>query len=987
MPRSDLKDRLIEALRGDQMVRFLEGLGFAFKREGREYKCLCPFHADSHPSFTINVDKRETGLFHCFPCGWDGDVFEFVKQSQGLADFPSTLKFIAGRIGIDASNPAPAGAIAPGARRASKKKSFDVEAYKERRLEQSKAIWGEATTDHPRAVAYLEARGVRVEWLPNGKLPNCVRFHEQCPSDVKRIERGQPYEVRCPALVFSVVDDAGKLSGLQRVFVDPAGQPKKHDLAGPGEEKKKDKVGIGALKGRAIRFSRTCPGGVLILAEGPETALAAMAASGFTAWSTISAGGLRDLVLPDELVKCGDPAAVSVIIIAADLDKSKTGQNAAAEKAQELLERYPWLTVRVAIADQTVAPSLVTPEGKPKVGKSVDALDVLAACGREATRAWLLDGIDLDEARNRAMSWRPSAGDPHGMHTYGGDAPPTGTGGTVGAGDEDEGGGRGDRRYMPMQEVDRAALFIDEAFGAPTKKRAGSCPGLCYWNGQFWRFDGVAWFPIGRDEAVRGQARRWMRQFWTVKGKDRHETPFEANTPVTNKLVECVRDELLIDNTGVDKCPTRFWLRPMYHGERIDLARPAWSKWTDEPPKGYPSIDRLIVTEDGMLDVDAFVAGRVRRLEPTPLLFSPNRFPHKLPWRAMMKAQIDAEKAGPQSGADAWEKLLIELCPNWLRHVNSALSDGSNYDQVDTLQELFGYYLLPDISVESGNIAFLHGPEGWGKGTTIEGLIAMLGGPWNYVSSALDRLTDKFHFRSWINKLTAIFGDAHVPGKADGAIILDAIKRISGGDGIGVDQKFKDELPSVKMTARLVIAVNEMPNLIDRAIQRRMVVLDFRRAPGGQDPRHKAAIAREGLGIMVWALLGLRRLLSRTPVRFSQPEDGRTVMNAFQRSASHLSTDFIGEYLQVGGADDYVTTGEIHAAYVRMCEDQKRPSAMNDATLMRVLMTPLRAAGWTGESSQRSIDGRRSHGYTGLRINQARMVRVTQCGAEPSIPY
>lgn len=981
MPRSDLKDRLIDALRGDQMIRFLEGLGFAFKRESGEYRCLCPFHADSDPSLTINVQKRDTGLFHCFPCGWDGDVFEFVKQSQGLADFPSTLKFIAGRIGI-ADSPAPAG-VTTTPKRASKKPAFDVEAYKARRGKEARDVWDAAVPDHPRAAAYLEARGVKLEWLPNGKLPACVRFHEHCPSDVRRIEHGQPYEVRCPALVFSVVDEAGKLTGVQRVFVDPGGEPRKHNLADPGEKKEKAKIGMGALKGRAIRFSRTCPGGVLILAEGPETALAAMAATGYTAWSTISADGLRKLVLPDELVKCGDPAAVSVVVIAADLDKSKTGERAAAEKAAELAERYPWLTVRVAIADQSAAPSLVSPEGKPATGKSIDALDVLAAIGPEAAKAWLLRGIDLEEARARAVGWRPSAADSHGMHTYGGDAPPIGTGGTSGAGDDDDGHGRGDRRYMPMQEVDRAALFIDEMFGAPAGKRKGSCPGLCYWNGQFWRHDGVAWYPIGRDEAVRGQARRWMRQFWTVKGQDRHEMPFEANTPITNRLVECVRDELLIDNTGIDQCQTRFWLRPMYHGERIDLARPAWGKWTDEAPKGYPSIARLVVTDDGFLDADAFVAGRVRRLEPTPLLFSPNRFPHKLPWRAM----IEADRASQGGNLLAWDTLLEQLCPNWLRHVNSALSDGTNYDQVDTLQELFGYYLLPDISIESGNIAFLHGPEGWGKGTTIEGLIAMHGGPWNFVSSALDRLTDKFHFRAWINKLNAIFGDAHVPGKADGAIILDAIKRVSGGDGIGVDQKFKDELPSVKMTTRLIIAVNEMPNLIDRAIQRRMVVLDFRRAPAGQDPRHKAAIAREGMGIMVWALLGLRRLLTRTPVRFNQPEDGRTVMNAFQRSASHLSTDFIGEWLQIGGPEDFVATGEIHAAYVRMCEVQKRPPAMNDATLMRVIQSPLRSAGWTGDSVQRTIDGERRHGYTGLKINQARMVRVTQYGPEPGIPY
>ncbi|MEM7046049.1 MAG: CHC2 zinc finger domain-containing protein [Pseudomonadota bacterium] len=44
-------------------------------RAGREYRALCPFHAETTPSFTVNDDK---GFYHCFGCGAHGDVIDFT---------------------------------------------------------------------------------------------------------------------------------------------------------------------------------------------------------------------------------------------------------------------------------------------------------------------------------------------------------------------------------------------------------------------------------------------------------------------------------------------------------------------------------------------------------------------------------------------------------------------------------------------------------------------------------------------------------------------------------------------------------------------------------------------------------------------------------------------------------------------------------------------------------------------------------------------
>ena len=57
--------------------------GLAVKRNGM---AVCPFHTDKNPS--MKVDKR----FHCFGCGADGDVINFVERLFGLSAIEAARK-------------------------------------------------------------------------------------------------------------------------------------------------------------------------------------------------------------------------------------------------------------------------------------------------------------------------------------------------------------------------------------------------------------------------------------------------------------------------------------------------------------------------------------------------------------------------------------------------------------------------------------------------------------------------------------------------------------------------------------------------------------------------------------------------------------------------------------------------------------------------------------------------------------------------------
>lgn len=68
-------------------------------RVNRNGMCCCPFHTDKHPS--MKLDNR----YHCFGCGEDGDVINFVGKLYGLSPYDATVKIITDfNLGIPITN-------------------------------------------------------------------------------------------------------------------------------------------------------------------------------------------------------------------------------------------------------------------------------------------------------------------------------------------------------------------------------------------------------------------------------------------------------------------------------------------------------------------------------------------------------------------------------------------------------------------------------------------------------------------------------------------------------------------------------------------------------------------------------------------------------------------------------------------------------------------------------------------------------------------
>lgn len=63
--------------------------GQELRRSGNSYTGLCPFHADTSPSFLVQPAR---GTYHCFGCGAHGSVIDFAMQTYQLGPLDAARK-------------------------------------------------------------------------------------------------------------------------------------------------------------------------------------------------------------------------------------------------------------------------------------------------------------------------------------------------------------------------------------------------------------------------------------------------------------------------------------------------------------------------------------------------------------------------------------------------------------------------------------------------------------------------------------------------------------------------------------------------------------------------------------------------------------------------------------------------------------------------------------------------------------------------------
>ena len=283
----------------------------------------CPVHGSPNgrrgDGFKLYKDADKTGGGLCNSCGFFPSGFKLLEWVNGWS-FRETLEAVAEHVGY-----APSTGQAHKPKRPAKPvivKAEINEKDEQKKLYFLKKAWAERLTlDHPDAEParrYFANRGIPLDAQP-WELAN-VFFH----SDLY-FEKRKGKNITSPAVLELVYDTEGRPVTLHRLFITPDGRK-----------------AFGGQSKRAMPYSarRTMSGGyvpiapiyngVLGVAEGLETAMSVMQATGLPCWTTINAVNLERVNLPKE---------AQWVVVWADYDReSGRGQEAAFRLQRRLLE-------------------------------------------------------------------------------------------------------------------------------------------------------------------------------------------------------------------------------------------------------------------------------------------------------------------------------------------------------------------------------------------------------------------------------------------------------------------------------------------------------------------------------------------------------------------------------------------------------------------------------------------------------------------------
>jgi len=143
-------EEIIQTVKNAADIVEIVGETVNLKKNGTNYKGLCPFHSEKTPSFNVNPNRN---FFHCFGCGEGGDTLKFVMLSRNL-NFFEALKYLASRYHISL----PERDLSPRQLEKAKRKNllYDIN-------QQAAAVYHQLLLNDPGAVKarkYLAGRGI-----------------------------------------------------------------------------------------------------------------------------------------------------------------------------------------------------------------------------------------------------------------------------------------------------------------------------------------------------------------------------------------------------------------------------------------------------------------------------------------------------------------------------------------------------------------------------------------------------------------------------------------------------------------------------------------------------------------------------------------------------------------------------------------------------------------------------------------------------------
>lgn len=236
-------------------------------------------------------------------------------------------------------------------------------------------------------------------------------------------------------------------------------------------------------------------------------------------------------------------------------------------------------------------------------------------------------------------------------------------------------------------------------------------------------------------------------------------------------------------------------------------------------------------------------------------------------------------------------------CPTFVNFLNDIFFQDASL--VALTQELLGYCLTNSTSAHK--FALFYGRGRNGKSVLLD-IITALVGTENTSNISLKSFGAPFELANILDKRVNIATENDLCGAN---LKTDRIKAIVAGDPIQINAKFEKPF-SYRPFVKLFFAVNKMPSATDTSegFTDRLIIVPFEKKyvadpqnarQGKRDPHLTQKLLEELDGIFVYALEGLRRLISRDYI-FTESRKATQLLNQFV-ATNNPYVDYINKQL------------------------------------------------------------------------------------------
>lgn len=669
--------------------------------------------------------------------------------------------------------------------------------------------------NHPRARAWLEAQGINVDALAGGCLPASVRY---CGFGKRHDPSRDAFE-DVPVVMFGAVDRHDRIRGVVQFFLSKSGTP--------------DAIEYGASESWLGSHDERSGGVVIkLVAKAPKTGLL-----------VVALGVLNGLALAGALADAGVEAAVWV---------------AASAKDMRAWRLQPW-EVRDVGADGWVSDVLLACDGAPEDATGKVHNEWAHGCASELAAAWgtqvrvRVCEAPRSEGEARTWTWARSVAE-------------------VGS----------ERAVEQLLEAATQARLVEQEREEATKplllgdtsvdiardvleelyhpKEPDGAWTLRYFAGKWWvrRPDGV--WEVQDETLLRTELRHHLCRFQVAKGKDL--VSYDPSARDLTEILEAMAGYACAQDAAMPQ-----WLAPSLNAHQ----EAEWSLVVTRgrvTRQGPLPADRVVACADGLLNVDAWIAGKFERISSSSCWFTRSVLPFRL-------ADLPVEYADVLSDGDLGDEdaaeILKEVCPTLHRFLVDIF--GGDGQRMRAWAEFAGLCLTSIVKFQT--ILWCQGIPGTGKGTLVN-FTKQIVGMENTVDTDWETLGGRFN-SNLVGKSLVVIPELRIDRKSNSSAALSRLLSWSAGDSQSVEAKYRDSQDNIRPTAKWMITPNDDMGLRDpsAALLRRLLIVraEPRPANAAVDRDLPARLEREVAGGFFLALCGLRSLLRRG--HFVQPvKDG-----------------------------------------------------------------------------------------------------------------